>query len=572
MKRNFLLIGFQFLILLIIGLSSCENLDSNNNNYQNLRIGRMDLSGAKQLAIVNSNTRAIDGEFLSAGLYKIDENGNFSAVAVYFTTDLSGNRLEKEYALKVSPKHLFKLSDNYILAASCDYYDADGDFVQNQWMESAEDEDGYWVRQEVPYKNLLVRLSDGKVWCVDNIKDMLYTQGYHFDSSDKYVQEYYLKGDFYQSKSGELYFRWLSNEGINPKYPFGCIFKFNLSGDDPSFNQLTTIGLNDMIDITDNGAILNYNSSEMTVAWPQQGFQKLSAKDLSEEAYPDRTTHYFNSTCEEIFPTNDIIENLGYSFSFTRMVDDSYIWLVNVNGIPGLIVFGDVYINGYKSLIVDPNNEVFSEYLKNDIGRYYDIVIGDTPGSARMCDNPIIMPMSMMRKLSEYGPSGGYGVHALPLYCGKDHVVLYDNLHDENGNYTETKLYKINTVSRSWEFLKAIDFKIESGRFGHRFVDFEDKIWMINYDDKNNFGAYFLDKNTLEYGFVRYNVTIPEWMENKTSWYLNHNNKCDGILRYTGINPSNNNTEELLIDITTGKVVENVTAAKYSFDILVSLN
>ncbi|MBD5240789.1 MAG: hypothetical protein HDS59_01750, partial [Barnesiella sp.] len=49
---------------------------SSKTDYNKLRIGRMDLSGAVSVGLKNGNSRAIDGEYLSSGMYKIDADGN----------------------------------------------------------------------------------------------------------------------------------------------------------------------------------------------------------------------------------------------------------------------------------------------------------------------------------------------------------------------------------------------------------------------------------------------------------------------------------------------------------------
>lgn len=161
-------------ILTLLFICGCSNDGpALKTDYGKLRIGRMDLSGAVSIGLKGqgNSSRAIDGEYLSAGLYKVDASGNISAVGVYFTTDTLGNRLEHEEALRVVPGHLFDLTDNYMLVVNCDYYDSDGDFVSNKYN-TDENGDDYFIKQDVPYKDLLVRKSDGKIWCVDNIAYM----------------------------------------------------------------------------------------------------------------------------------------------------------------------------------------------------------------------------------------------------------------------------------------------------------------------------------------------------------------------------------------------------------------
>ena len=64
---------FFIAVATFAAISGCsKDGPSGRVNYGKLRISHMNLSGAVSLGISNNNgTRAIDGEFLSAGLYKI---------------------------------------------------------------------------------------------------------------------------------------------------------------------------------------------------------------------------------------------------------------------------------------------------------------------------------------------------------------------------------------------------------------------------------------------------------------------------------------------------------------------
>lgn len=73
-------------ILMMSGCSSDDGPKGPKIDYSQLRLGHMDLSGAVSIGLEDNNgsSRAIDGEYLSAGLYKVDAQGNISAVGVYF--------------------------------------------------------------------------------------------------------------------------------------------------------------------------------------------------------------------------------------------------------------------------------------------------------------------------------------------------------------------------------------------------------------------------------------------------------------------------------------------------------
>ena len=128
------------LLIALIGLYTTTACSDKNDgpdipdvNYNKLKIGRMDLSGAVSVGLKNEdNSRAINGEYLSAGMYKIDTDGKIYAVAVYFTTDTLGNRLDHEERLRIVPKNLENISKDYLLVIDCSYYDREGDKVSDK--------------------------------------------------------------------------------------------------------------------------------------------------------------------------------------------------------------------------------------------------------------------------------------------------------------------------------------------------------------------------------------------------------------------------------------------------------
>ncbi|MDE6072274.1 MAG: hypothetical protein K2G53_06950, partial [Muribaculaceae bacterium] len=272
------IVSSSLILLTCLIMGSCADTPSdgiNRINYGNLRIGKMDLSGAKSIGFKSKDgTRAIDGEYVSAGMYKVDENGNISAVAVYFTTDTLGNRLEHEEKLRIVPSHLENLTENYFMVTDCSYYDSDNDLVQDKVEYDEVTYESIWIKQDVPYKNLLVRKSDGKIWCIDNIIDQICDHKYYYD-----YYNFWLYGTFTQSNNGELYFTQ------------GRSFKFNLSSDSPSFEQITTgDGISDFnrfmteIIVTDSGIIgavrwdnfIEFSSSGVNYSylyfgWPHSG-------------------------------------------------------------------------------------------------------------------------------------------------------------------------------------------------------------------------------------------------------------------------------------------------------------
>ncbi len=96
-----------------------------------------------------AQSRATDGDFSTAKMFKLGDDGQLSAVGVFVNEDGK----ESLSNLTVSPAYVYNLTENYIAFVACDYYDADGDPVY------ATDE----------YFNLIVRRSDGLVFSAKGI-------------------------------------------------------------------------------------------------------------------------------------------------------------------------------------------------------------------------------------------------------------------------------------------------------------------------------------------------------------------------------------------------------------------
>ncbi|MBD5272088.1 MAG: hypothetical protein HDS42_02255 [Bacteroides sp.] len=115
-KCHFFLITAVTLLMLFTSVSCSD--DSSNFNYQTMLPSRADVVGAQSLILSpGAQTRADDEyyAFQEAGLYKVDENGNVSAVGIFMSNE--GGTLEKEG--RIIPKNLTKLNDRFVLLSSC---------------------------------------------------------------------------------------------------------------------------------------------------------------------------------------------------------------------------------------------------------------------------------------------------------------------------------------------------------------------------------------------------------------------------------------------------------------------
>lgn len=560
---------FAKILMLLITIAGCyfiagcssEDGPSQKIDYGKLTISRLDIKDAVSLGLSRGgSSRTIDGEFLSAGLYKIDAAGNISAVGVYFTTDTLGNRLEHEEKLKVVPKKMFDISENYLYLIQCIYYDSDGDTVENRW-----DDNSNLVYQEVPYKDLLVRKSDGKIWCIDNISEILL------------YQKDILSGKFKEDSSGELYFKKTS-----------AIFKFNLSENTSSFEQMTNYAeytSDDDFFITDNGIFWmvkpNFHpAAELNITWPHSGFQNMTSHSIGENIRSEinRTIpgcgllKYRENTINVDYIKLEL-DNLN---SFEDLSFQNY----RNNPIAIFSCFPRFYAHDtYKDSDVEITNynedyakvkeeqrssldELFEE-SNWPFGLMYEIEIGTSAGSAVLCDNPIqltglpngIKWSDCNQYNSQFKPYGGYFKSA---YIGPNYILMQG---------PKNWISKIDLDKREWKWIKCLDFSID---FSTSLL-YSGKVWAIN-DSRENFGAYWFDPVTLEDGFVKFNVEIPSFFHftNEHKKFTNISN--DGTYTKSEADPATGNIVTIVIDILTGESVTNVDTPKMLFETLINLN
>lgn len=543
-------------ISLLFNLCGCNDEPRGQKiDYGELRIGKMDLSGAVSIGLKGegNSSRAIDGEYLSAGLYKVDASGNISAVGVYFTTDTLGNRLEHEVALRVVPKCLFDLTDNYMLVIKCEYYDSDGDFVSN-YYETDKNGNDHFIRQEVPYKDLLVRKSDGKIWCVDKIAHILYSSLYSADYEDKLI------GNFKEDTHGSLYFMCFEN---------GFIYKFNFHESSSSFEQITSSGCSTNWSVADNGVIWaptiqgdHFGLSSMKLLWPHSGFQ------------------FIDDSYEFVKSNADL--NIDYSIDIPDIEFDgkTYSGLNIITNYRGDCVFS--YKFQPYCLIT---NETFisnSEKLSDEVKQYiidnvkslwpvplrlFRLDFGDTPGSVKLIGESIQWddyPNNLPFPFFYIGSIGS-------VYVG-DGYLLLTYFVSPNGYTANTQCWigRLDWKDKKLSFIKNTDYPINFSNSDFDFsnsISYDGKVWVIN-DSMENFGAYWFDPVSFEDGFVKFNVTIPSYMDIHVSKKMYNN----GRITYSGQDPSTGNYVKIVIDITTGESITNTQAPDMLFQTLINLN
>ena len=497
-------------------------------DYGKTRLGRIDLTGAKQLAIKTSNKQQqeTDGKYLSEGLYKIDDSGNISTAVMYITTDTLGNSLKREHAIKIVPKELFKVTEDYALAIFCNYYDADCE----NWI-TKEDEQTF-VRQNVPHRNLLIRLSDGKIWCVDNVLDKFIT-----DADKSWVKHELLAGNWKHDKKGALY--------------LNGVYRFDISAEEVSYERiLSGDGYPDKrymdYHVADNGVIWAYIEPgifNMTMHWPYSADPlNIVPMDLANNIYNGRYVHYINQLGEKV--SED--DNWVCSFSCSS----TYGYVVNVDENPGIIFFGKYRIN-YRG----GDFQLAYDAIDDNIASYYEIAIGDTPGEYSLKGDPIILGKAggIQCDSGTGYTSFGFDTKSISVYSCKDFILVAEYYGD-----LVSRISKIDLKKREWVILKTVN---NIFNFRSYIPIYMGRLWFFNIEP---FGAYWLDINTLETGFVAYNIGNQNWLYYTGKF-------SEGYLTYTEFNEAENNWDSILFDVATGEVIEKVAAPKTEFSTLIDL-
>lgn len=137
----------------LVGLSACDKSeeDEPQNGDKTYVPYSSNIGNATSLVLYDAvGNRAGEDKFGRPGLYKIDETGNISAVAITFTTDKDGNRLENDEQLFVRPLDVYAVGKDFTFLKSCYYYDEAGKEV---FIDSNH--------------HLIVSKKTGKIYCID---------------------------------------------------------------------------------------------------------------------------------------------------------------------------------------------------------------------------------------------------------------------------------------------------------------------------------------------------------------------------------------------------------------------
>ena len=193
----------KLFLAVLIGIMGCSK-DDPGNQTQNLRWSRVDLTGAKYLVLSESPVSKSTGA--PSDVFKVDENGNMTAVVFYFTYDNNGNSQQARSDVKVVPQKISSYDGGqYMLFHDCDFRDGQGQSI-------------YLPHYGGSY-NFLIRRKDGAVFHIP------YSEKDKFPATNsKYTAKVDHTGDLFvckssviskvEAKDGQTYLRQITPNGI----------------------------------------------------------------------------------------------------------------------------------------------------------------------------------------------------------------------------------------------------------------------------------------------------------------------------------------------------------------------
>ena len=198
MKKLFLAV-----LIGIVGLASCSK-DDPDNQTQNLRWSRVDLTGAKYLVLSESPVSKSTGA--PSDVFKVDENGNMTAVVFYFTYDNNGNSQQARTDVKVVPQKISSYDGGqYMLFHDCYIRDEQGQNIHLPHYGGS--------------YNFLIRRKDGAVFHIPYSE-----QGKFPATNSKYTAKVDHNGDLFvckssviskvEAKDGQTYLRQITPNGM----------------------------------------------------------------------------------------------------------------------------------------------------------------------------------------------------------------------------------------------------------------------------------------------------------------------------------------------------------------------
>ncbi|MDE6048287.1 MAG: hypothetical protein K2G09_01150 [Paramuribaculum sp.] len=367
------------------------------------------------------------------------------------------------------------------------------------------DKKGELIPEQLPFR-ILVRKSDGKMWNLDYKACGLNIQ----DFDDR---------QFFQSYDGTLYYA--SCESFDNRIVEN-IYKFDLKTEPATIQQVTAnIELYPPYAVDSKGVICapvnkfrsHYYSNK--IAWPNSGFQEIKGVSTARTDYSDQ------------------VEGLVIE------PDDYY----------SVVCFRGQF---YQLGAYDYNSNI-SEYPFVDLATCNKILIGDTPGSASVDESETInLKNDILAKWGFESYSSSSSIMVTP-----DYILLSTRLDSEDKCWISA----LNPEKKEWKWITETPDLINFNKS----IFYNNRYWSITEQD-NALGAFWFHPGSFESGFVKFNVTLPDYIN--SSKY----EAVDGKVIFSGINPADSHLVKVAVDLMTGNAITNDEAPEMFFSTLISLN
>lgn len=436
-------------IMAIIVLNSCSD---DGPDYAKMRVSRMDIVGAKAVGFIDSETGS-RATALRSGLYKIDANGNISAVAVYLTEDEEGVQTEHESEVRMAFANMANVGNDYIYFSECRFEDNNGE--------------PFW---SMPLK-ILVRKTDGKMWNLDSEHT-----GIDFEGGSR-LQSW----QFYQDDNGTLYYAGTVNEGSYTK----GIYKFNLKTEPATIEQVMTGVIESPYSVDSKGVICGpvnkdkeysinsgkFQGGDTYFVWQKSGFQDLNSIKL-----PPIKREYSN-----------VIEGLVYEGDFTQ----------------GLVT---IFRGQYYLIRSFFNWTYYGQYISRpflDMAVCYKFSIGNTPGSAVLDEEETT---SLKNDINSIYPYCITSLMDMPEY-----ILISGFMFKPNERSDQFWITALNPEKKEWKRVCETPGVINFTET----LSYNNRYWIITEQD-GNLGAFWFHPGSLESGFVKFATTLPSYVSSRS--------------------------------------------------------
>lgn len=283
------------LVMASISLVACSSdepvSDSNSTpKMDNLKMNRLNLDNAKYLTLGEADGSRADSR---ETLFKIDADGNTSAVVLECVEQEDGSTNTNTYNLEVMPKEVYNLTKSWMFLRDCEFYCAASENIGSLLFEKYSYPSGSFGF------NILADKKTGKVYYVPD------TQAEYFFSYNCYDGD---MSDFCsEDVAGNLYTTAGPNVGLS---------KVSVTSEGAVISKLgpATLNLSGKPYPLSNGTIVLLNgydaTNTITAVYPNGGYE---IKEFS---------NYYDSSIDEAY----ICHNSGDSFNLVvnRKMPDNY--------------------------------------------------------------------------------------------------------------------------------------------------------------------------------------------------------------------------------------------------------